>query len=595
MLKSWRVLSRPGLFWRLGILHVLLLLLVIVAVDTYAVRALRRDNLESAFAQLAAQANLAQGMPPRLGDSAELQAWTAWMTRSEVRVTVVAESGKVLGDSERDATGMENHLQRPEIQEAVARGEGRAVRYSDTLAHELVYLAVRQATPAGQAYILRLSTPLYRLDGTLRQFRAGLWTVSAIVLLLGGGASLLFFRVASRRIDRLKDFSRRVARGDFRLLEEDRQGDELSDLAQTLNESATQMKDTIGILTEERNRSAAILRSMVDGVAVVSADQKLDFCNDAFLRALSVESVEWKGRPVIEVTRRPDILAIIRRVLAGEELVRSELAVGAVRAKNLAATAGPIHTAGAVRGAVVVLHDISEMRRLERVRRDFVANVSHELKTPLTAIQGFAETLLSGAMDDRENRERFLEIIRNHAVRMGRVTDDLLKLSRIEAGQFPLQRRQLAVREVIEPCVEMVRLVADSRNLEVAVECEGAPSVSGDPNALQEIVQNLLDNAARYTPSGGRIGVRAVSHEGGVVISVFDTGIGIPRAEQQRIFERFYRVDTARSREMGGTGLGLAIAKHLAEAHGGRIEVMSEVGRGSTFSVHLPAAPILSD
>jgi two-component system, OmpR family, phosphate regulon sensor histidine kinase PhoR len=590
-----RKIYQPGLFWRLGLLHLLLLLLVLVVVDTYVVGTLRRENLDAAFSQLEAQVNLARPRPPRLDNVPELREWTAWMARSGVRVTVVSDDGSVLADSERDSAGMENHSQRPEIREAFARGEGRAVRYSDTLAHELVYLAVRFETAARQAYVVRLSVPLYRLDETLRDFRTRLWTVSLIVLLLAGGASLLFFRVEARRIDRLKGFSRRVARGDFRLLAVDRNGDELSELAQTLNESATQLRDTIGILTEERNRSAAILRSMVDGVAVISANRQLDFCNEAFCQALGIGYASWEGRPAVEVIRQPDVLEMIGGILAGREEVRSELVVGTVRLKNFAVTAAPIRSDDAVRGAVIVLHDISEIRRLERARRDFVANVSHELKTPLTAIQGFAETLLSGAIDDRRNRESFLEIIRKHAVRLGRLTDDLLKLSRIEAGQFQPQLRRVSILEVVEPCVETLRLSADSKHLELAVEYDRELSVIGDLNALQEIIQNLLDNAVRYTPPGGKVVVRASSRDGGVVISISDTGIGIPRVEQERIFERFYRVDAARSRELGGTGLGLSIAKHLAEAHGGRIGVESEVGRGSTFSVYLPAAPSLSE
>ncbi len=575
-------------------LHLLLLLLVLAAVDTFVVHTLRRDNLQSAFAQLQAQANLARGRAPRLDHPQELQEWTAWMALGGVRVTVVAADGTVLGDSERDPATMENHSARPEIREAFAGGMGREVRYSDTLAHELVYLAVRHETAAGRAFVIRLAVPLQRLNETLWEFRTRLWTVSLIVSLLAGAASFLFFRVQARRIDRLKDFSRRVAEGDFRSLPADRKGDELSDLAQTLNESATQLKNTIAKLTEERNRSAAILRSMADGVAVVSVAGRLDFCNEAFCEGLGIASGTWEGRPAVEVIRQPDVIGMIDRVLAGEEEVRSELSVGAVRSRNFAVTAAPIRSDDAVRGAVVVLHDITEIRRLERARRDFVANVSHELKTPLTAIQGFAETLLSGAIDDRQNRAGFLEIIRKHAVRLSRVTDDLLKLSRIEAGQFQLQFRRVSIREVVEPCVETVRLSAESKSLELATEFDCALSVTGDPNALQEILQNLLDNAVRYTPPGGRIGIHAAASECGVVISVSDTGIGIPKVEQERIFERFYRVDAARSRELGGTGLGLSIAKHLAEAHGGRIEVESEVGRGSTFSIYLPARPTVS-
>ncbi|MGH9790773.1 MAG: sensor histidine kinase, partial [Candidatus Acidiferrales bacterium] len=271
-------------------------------------------------------------------------------------------------------------------------------------------------------------------------------------------------------------------------------------------------------------------------------------------------------------------------------------------------------------GAVLVLHDISELRRLERARRDFVANVSHEFKTPLTAIQGFAETLLGGALDDAANRGRFLEIIREHAMRLARLTDDLLKLSSIEAGKLDLEFRAVNVADLIESCVETTRFRAAHKRIAIEVEYpDDARSlvVRGDARSLAEILQNLLDNAVQYTPEGGRITVHASgtgfqparveasqprpdaaaarSLESActmpwVRISVADTGIGIPHDQQHRIFERFYRVDAARSREVGGTGLGLAIAHHLAEAHGGHIVVESEVGRGSTFTLVLPSA-----
>jgi two-component system, OmpR family, phosphate regulon sensor histidine kinase PhoR len=242
---------------------------------------------------------------------------------------------------------------------------------------------------------------------------------------------------------------------------------------------------------------------------------------------------------------------------------------------------------------VLVLHDITELRRLERVRRDFVANVSHEFKTPLTAIQGFAETLLGGALDDNDNRRRFVEIIREHAARLARLTDDLLTLSRIEAGKLELRMQPVSVTDLVEMCAQTTQMKADQKKLTLEFDVRpNLPPVRGDASRLAEILQNLLDNAVQYTQPGGRVTLRADVAPGArqAAISVSDTGIGIPQHEQQRIFERFYRVDAARSREVGGTGLGLSIARHLAEAHGGRIEVQSEAGKGSTFTLFLPLA-----
>jgi two-component system phosphate regulon sensor histidine kinase PhoR len=237
-----------------------------------------------------------------------------------------------------------------------------------------------------------------------------------------------------------------------------------------------------------------------------------------------------------------------------------------------------------------VLHDITEIRRLERARRDFVANVSHEFRTPLTAIRGFAETLLEGGLEDLENRRRFIEIIHNHAIRLERLTEDLLRLSQVEAGKLQIELMPASTLSIIEPCIETTRIKAKQKDLVLEADCApNLPPILGDATLLQGVLQELMDNAVRYTPAGGKIRVTAESAESNVVISVADTGIGIPKSDQDRIFERFYRTDPARSRESGGTGLGLSIAKHIVEAHGGKITVDSQVGAGSTFRLILPS------
>ncbi len=580
---------RVHLFWRLGLVYVALLLAVLVTVDTYVVRALRQEYLQGAYSQLEALERLVRDRPPDAGNARELQSWSAWIELSGARATVIDAAGKVLADSEKDPALMENHLRRPEIRDAFALGHGRAVRHSDTLGRDLVYLARRYLPPDGKTVVIRLALPLWRLDEALAGFRRRLWTASLVILILAGGTSLVFFRTLSLRIEHLKQFSRRVAEGNFRPVPVDRKGDELSDLTSTLNETAARLDRTIRTLTEERNQSAAILRSMAEGVAVIDSSQHLLFCNEAYRRALGIDGMSWKGRPVVEAIRQADLLEAIRAALTGKDSVRSELTVGVLRTRVFGVTAAPVRADGSVQGAVIVLHDITELRRLERVRRDFVANVSHEFRTPLTAIQGFAETLLGGAIDDEQNRGRFLEIIRSHAVRLSRLTEDLLKLARIEAGKMSMEVKPVGAASFIQPCVETARLNAAAGNITLECECPlDLPLINGDRSSLQEIMQNLLDNAVRYTPEGGRVTVKAEAREQDIVISVTDTGIGIPKAEQERIFERFYRVDSARSRESGGTGLGLAIARHLVEAHGGHIEVQSEVGCGSTFSVFLP-------
>ncbi len=582
---------RLNLFWKLGLAYLALTLAVLLAVDLYTARTLRGDYLRAGFEQLDGLGRLAQARPPQLDDPGSLRAWVSWIARSGARVTVITADGRVLADSAHDPETMENHAGRPEIRQAFSSGEGRAIRRSATLDRDLVYLALLYQAPGEGRIVLRFALPVEHIDEALADFRRRLWTASLVILLVAGGISLAVSRSFSRRVERLKAFSQRVADGDFRPLGAEQASDELAELARALNENASRLDQTIHSLTDERNRSAAILRSMAEGVAVVSADGRVIFSNQAFCRTLALEAESCEGRPFIELIRQSDLLAMVETVLTQGQGVSREIEIGTARPRNLAVTGAPVRSDGTT-GAVLVLHDISELRRLERVRRDFVASVSHELKTPLTAVQGFAETLLSGALEDQANSRRFLEIIRNHAVRLGRLTDDLLKLSQIEAGKLELEFRAVSVPEVVQPCVETSRLKASEKNLVLFVDCPaGLPALRGDGQRLQEVLQNLLDNAIQYTPPGGQISIHASRHGQEVVISVSDTGIGIPQAEHQRIFERFYRVDAARSREAGGTGLGLSIAKHLVEAHDGRIWVESAVGQGSTFHFSIPLAP----
>jgi len=422
--------------------------------------------------------------------------------------------------------------------------------------------------------------------GTLHRILPALLVILSVAVI----ASIIFLVSTSSRIRRLKEFADRAAAGDFTPLERDRGDDQLTDLADALGGTVAHLGRTIHTLTDERNRSAAILGSMIEGVAVVGGDERILYCNAAFEQILELPEGGTQGRKLVEALRQAELVAAVRQVLPGGEEITGEVEVGTVRPRSFSVTAAPVHAAGPS-SAVLVLHDITELRRLERVRQDFIANVSHEFKTPLTAIQGFAETLLGGALDDKTNRKRFVEIIREHAVRLARLTDDLLKLSRIEAGRLELEWRPIRVAALVNGCVETARLKAEAKGLRIHVQLpEGLPPVRGDGAQLGEVLQNLLDNALQYTPSGGQIDVTASSNDQTVTFTVADTGIGIPESDLVRIFERFYRVDAARSREAGGTGLGLAISRHIVDAHGGRIWVESAIGQGSRFHFSVASA-----
>jgi two-component system phosphate regulon sensor histidine kinase PhoR len=590
---------RRNLFTKLALAFFVLLLCVLLAVDFFADRALQHDYQRTGFEQLLAIASIAQSNPPKFTalspekseETSALQDWVRHIAASGARVTVVTAEGLVLADSQSDPLTMENHAGRPEIIQAMAAGSGRSIRHSATINRDLLYYAVRQESSSeagGKAYILRFALPVETVGKVLWPFRRSLWLASALILLAGGLFVVLVSRNFSDRIDRLTAFSQRVAEGDFHTQASDGTGDALDVLSDSLNQTAARLDRTIRTLTEERNLSSAILDSMVEGVLVVNAAERVVFANHSFVEILGMGVPPQSGSGLVECVRQTELIAAVRKVLVGEPRVQSEIVTGTLRQHFFAATIASVRTTG-TDGAVLVLHDITDLRKLERVRRDFVANVSHEFRTPLTAIQGFAETLLAGAIDDPQNRGRFLEIIVEHSRRLARLTEDLLMLSKMDADRLEFETRRIPVGQFIESCIETAQPRARDKDLTLLVNlAQKVPDIGGDRRRLTEVLQNLLDNAIQYTPGGGQIMVSASGSDSEVVFTVSDTGIGIPLSEQPRIFERFYRVDVARSRQVGGTGLGLAIAKHLVEGHGGRIWVESEIGHGSQFHFSVP-------
>jgi two-component system phosphate regulon sensor histidine kinase PhoR len=591
-------LPRLNSFWRSNLAILVLAFIVLAAGDLYSWRAVRNQAQQAGFEELAGLARMVASHAPNVDDPLTFRHWIAEVAASGAQAALIRSDGQNLAES---GPAWKADLKDAEVQQALSTGQGRALRHSsnppesDVLYYAVSLPAPQQASSSRGAtsttYILRLALPLPDVDQQFSAMRRPVWTAFLILFASAITLSLLDLRSTSRRIRSLKEFAARMAAGDFRPVDAAPDGNALEGLAVALNQSAASLNASISMLTDERNRSAAILGSMIEGVAVISADERIIFSNAAFSRILGLDEVrQIEGRPLLEVARQSDLLAAIKMALGGQEQVTSEIAVGTVRPRSFAVTAAPVQ-ASSHKGAVLVLHEITDLRRLERVRQDFVANVSHEFRTPLTAIQGFAETLLSGALEDPANRRRFVEIIREHATRLARLTEDLLKLSRIEAGQLKLEFRPVSVAPLIESCVETAHLKAVPRQLALSVSLpEPLPDVRGDSNSLQEVLQNLLDNALQYTPAGGKIDVSAACSDGRVIVTVADTGIGIPQVEQERIFERFYRVDAARSREAGGTGLGLSIARHIMEAHGGTLWVESAVGEGSRFHFSIPIA-----
>jgi two-component system phosphate regulon sensor histidine kinase PhoR len=411
--------------------------------------------------------------------------------------------------------------------------------------------------------------------------------VAALVALI---VAYFFSRSMTRRISSLRAFAEGLV--DARVsgsLSADAE-DELGALARSLDRTATQLRELVDNLSLESARREAILAAMVEGVLAVDNELRVTFCNQSFARVVGVSGEIPQRLPLLELVRDPELLDMLTHVLVSGQSIKRRLELASAVGRTFEVQAAPL-SASAHRGAIAILYDITDLERLERVRKDFVANVSHELRTPLTAIRGYAETLLEGALEDQENNRRFLEIIKAHAIRLNNIASDLLILSELESGKPPAEPERVSVRAALETALHTVESEAKLRSVAVHADKREDAEVMGDKVRLEQALINLLDNAVKFNRPGGEVHVEVVRvDEAQVRIAVTDSGIGIPSDDLSRIFERFYRVDKARSREMGGTGLGLSIVKHVVERMGGAVSAESQLGRGSTFTVLLPRA-----
>jgi two-component system phosphate regulon sensor histidine kinase PhoR len=364
----------------------------------------------------------------------------------------------------------------------------------------------------------------------------------------------------------------------------------LGALERSLVSAAAQLQDLVNRLSIEAEQRKAILASMVEGVLAVDSNLRITFANASFARAVGVASPIPAKLPLVDLIRDPELREILARVMAGGESVKRRLQLPAAADRIFEVQAAPL-TSGAARGAIAILHDITDLERLERIRKDFVANVSHELRTPLTAIRGYAETLLEGALEDEENNRRFLEIIKAHSIRLNNIASDLLTLSAIESGKARPAPEPLSARAVLESAMRTVEAEARLRGVSLVYGRVEDAQIAGDRFQIDQALVNLLDNAVKFNRPSGEVLVEITRPDPGrVCISIADNGIGIPHDDLPRIFERFYRVDKARSREVGGTGLGLSIVRHIVERLNGTISVESQLGKGSTFTLNFPEA-----
>jgi two-component system phosphate regulon sensor histidine kinase PhoR len=617
---------RSRTFWRLFGWQAALLVAAVGLLGLVIYQRVERYHLEHVEDRLRARALiLSKSLPWQQGELPEdLQdRIRALRDKLDTRLTVIDAAGNVRADSDKNHEGMVNHRDRPEIREArhSPSGFGASTRFSDTLAESMRYVALRVDRPRGDPVFVRVALSLDQVGRELADLRRLIWT--AVVLTALGAMAVAFW--LARRITRpLADLTRgaeRVAAGGYGHKVFVGGHDELGILSRTFNHMSERLAEQFAQLDADRQQLRAILSGMVEGVVALDAEQRVLFANDRAVQLLQLDGQPVVGRKLWEVSRRRALQKVVRRALTDVETCQEELTWEGQPPRNLTVHATRLQGTPA-RGAVLVLHDTSELRRLERLRQEFVANVSHELKTPLSVIQACVETLLDGAVEDPAHRGGFLEQIADQANRLHSLILDLISLGRIESGAEAFAFEPVPLAETVAACLERHRARAEGKGqtLEAAppsadketrrggdketetadAACSLSPCLPlslspchsvvawADQEAVGQIIDNLVDNALKYTPAGGRIRVHWRAEGDQVVLEVEDTGIGIPERDLPRIFERFYRVDKARSRELGGTGLGLSIVKHLVQALHGSVRATSRLGEGTTFHVRLP-------
>ncbi|NOU36096.1 MAG: HAMP domain-containing protein [Kiritimatiellaceae bacterium] len=513
--------------------------------------------------------------------------------KSSARVTLILPDGTVAGESAKSREQMENHRDRPEVKTAIEEGRtGQSTRFSSSVRKSMLYVAVpvyRDNTLVG---VVRMAMPLLRMNEVLSGIERSLLWGCIVVLLLAALLSLFVSRRISKPLENIRQGAERFAAGDFSYRLRVLGSAEVGALAETMNQMAEQLEERLQTVSNERNQREAVLSSMVEGVLAVDTDGHIISLNKAAAQFFNVFQPETAaGRSIEEVFRNVKLQRFVAEVLEGQETRECELAIQNHQAYYLQACGTNLLGAQNRRiGAVVVFNDVSRLRRLENLRRDFVANVSHELKTPITTIKGFVETLLDGAINDSVEAERFLKIVAKHADRLNAIIEDLLMLSRLEqGGKEGMEMQKAGLCGLMNSAVEVCARRAAEKNITICVECPEELTSVVNPPLVEQALINLIGNAVKYSADGKNVVVSAHSENGGVVLSVKDQGYGIEKEHLERLFERFYRVDKGRSRQEGGTGLGLSIVKHIAQAHGGTVSVQSRYGEGSTFSVFLPA------
>lgn len=588
-------MKKRRLIWQLYPSVLGITLLSLFAVTWYASVIMRDFFLQQTQADLEIQARLLEKQSVRLlsplnGASVDRLCKEAAQGQA-TRLTVILPSGKVVGDSIEDPEKMEDHLTRPEISQAYQGETAAVVRFSGTLQRKMMYVAIPLKTQGNLVGVLRTSLSVTAIDDQLDSARLRIIQIGGLIALLASVICLFISRRISRPIEEMRQGAERYASGelDHRLAQPSTA--ELAGLADAMNQMAAQLRGRIEAVMRQRNELEGVLSSMTEGVIALDLEDHITRVNQAASNLFSQKPEQLQGRSIQEVFRNQHLPELIETTAVTQKMVAADLVAHQLGERILNTRVTPLKDADSKSiGTLVVLNDVTQFRRLENMRRDFAANVSHEIKTPLTAIKGFVETLQHEDPVNIDQSRRFLAIIEKHVNRLTAIIDDLMHLSRIEREdefkQIKFDKSRLS--EILKTAIFFCLDRANAKQIAVKLSCPSDLQARVDTTLLEQAAVNLLDNAVKYSPENSEIRITAQTTAAEILISFQDKGIGIPARHLPRLFERFYRVDKARSRSMGGTGLGLAIVKHIAQAHGGKVSVESIQGRGSIFTLHLP-------